>query len=428
MITTPVITGGLNAIFLALTPIQRWEAMRRFDSGFMTERWFIITGVVAIIILTALLFAVSFHRKEDERRLTNRLFVEYADKRGLSERERQILLVIARQAGLKRGEAIFTMGSAFDRGVAKIVEESFAKQQTAEGGKQLKAELSFLREKLGFQKQPPSSVGSLTRSRKLSSRQIPTGKKLHINRRKAHDSKDMESTVIKNDDMELTVKLAMPVEYSVGELWRARYYFGSSVWEFDTSLVSCDGNILVLNHSDNVRFINRRRFLRVSVNKPAFVAHFPFSKTFVETSDSSEIASGGSWGPPEFVPAVVTELAGPGLRIETRLETKVGERLLVVFRLDEGKKKVSSLWKTSKASKTKMIEDIGEVRHIKAIQNGLSVAVELTGLRDSDVNELIRATNAASVRAGAKGQDISGSANAEGGVPEAAVVQGDSIL
>jgi hypothetical protein len=265
------------------------------------------------------------------------LFVEYAEKRGLSERECQVLLGIASQAGLRRNEAIFTMGSAFDRGAAKMVEESFVGQRTAEESKQLKTELSFLREKLGFQKQAPTSVGSPTRSKKLSSRQIPVGKKLRITRRKIHDrdSGDIETAVIKNNSMELTVKLAVPVRSGSGELWRARYYFGASVWEFDTSVVSCDGDILVLNHSDNVRFINRRRFLRVSVNKPALIASFPFARMVAGDSDNSKIASGSTWGPPEFIPAVVTELAGPGLRIEAPLEIKVGERVLVVFSLDE---------------------------------------------------------------------------------------------
>ncbi|MHC4676439.1 MAG: hypothetical protein ACYTBZ_28455, partial [Planctomycetota bacterium] len=292
MITASVITSGLrdpilqyvakleplNVIVLALTPLERWEAMRWFNANVITERWFIVAGVVAVIILTALLFVVSLHRMSREQRVTNRLFVEYAEKRGLSERECQVLLGIASQAGLKRSEAIFTMGSAFDRGAAKMVEESFVGQRTAEESKQLKTELSFLREKLGFQRQPPISVGSPTKSKKLSSRQIPVGKKLRITRRKIRDSGDIETTVIKNNSMELTVKLAVPVRSSSGELWRARYYFGASVWEFDTSVVSCDGGILVLNHSDNVRFINRRRFLRVSVNKPALIASFPFAR------------------------------------------------------------------------------------------------------------------------------------------------------
>jgi hypothetical protein len=426
--TAPVITDSLAGIVLALTPIQRWEAMRRFDTGFMTERWFILTAGAAIVILTVVLFVVSLQRAAQERKVSDRVFGEYAQKRGLSRRERQTLWRIALKGGLKKAEAIFTMGSAFDRGATKMIEKSLEQKQTAEEGRQLKSELSFLREKLGFQNRLAPSSGAAAKSKKLSSRQIPVGKKLQITRRMVHDQGDIESTVIENNDMELVVKFTTPVKVTPGEFWRVHYYFGTSVWEFDTSVAACHGQILVLNHSDDVRYINRRRFLRVPVNKPAFIARFPFARMVAGDSGDSNVASGGTWGLPKFVPAVITELAGPGLRIEAPLEMKVGERVLVVFRLDEGKDKDAVLQKDAKTPTSRIVEDIGEVRHTKVIQKGLSIAVELTGLSDSDVNELIRATNAASVRTGAKGQGASGAVNAEGSVPEAAVVQGGSVL
>ena len=443
MTTALVTTAGFNVVVRVLTPVERWKAAGRFSTSFMTEQWFILTGIAAIIILTVALLMVSYNRAAQERKLTMQLFVKYAERRGLSKRERQILLEIARKAGLKRVEAIFTMPRVFNNGAAKIVEESLARQG-AEKSKWLRTELSFLREKLGFQKKTSASIGSPAKSGRLSSRQISIGKKLHITRRKIPDLVDIESTVIKNDNMELTVKLTTSLESKPGELWRARYYFGASVWEFDTSVVSCNGNVLALNHSDNIRFINRRRFLRVPVNKPAFIMRFPFVRTL---GSSLTNVFGNKWGLPEFIPATVTELGGPGLRIEAPLEVKTGERVLVAFSLDDEKdvdsipyQKDASLHailvqpgsaeqdsthlRRGKTTPSKIVEDIGEVRHITAIENGLSIAVELTGLSDSDVNELIRATNAASVRGGAEGQDAPDSANAEGGVPHPAAVQG----
>jgi hypothetical protein len=446
MITTPVITDSLAAIVLALTPAERWDAARSwFGTSIITDRWFIIISLATLLILIALFLVVSLYRMIREQKTAERVFVEYADKRGLSEHERQVLLSIAGRAGLKRKEAIFTMGNVFESGAAKILEESLAEQKAEEAAArdnlrilQQRTELSFLREKLGFQKRRRDSIGSATKSKKSTSRQIPVGKKLHMTRRKTRDAGSIESTVEQNDDMGLMVKLAVPVESTLGEFWRVRYYFGASVWEFDTSVVSCGGDIMVLNHSDNIRFINRRRFLRVPVKKPAFIAHFPFATTPEVSSDASEVdseAEQGSangpvstWGPPEFVPAVVTELAGPGLRIEAPLEVKVGERVLVVLRLDEEKEQDAVLVQEGEAPTSKIVEDIGEVRHTKAIQNGLSIAVELTGLSDSDVNELIRATNAASVRAVAEGRDISAPAGDKQGAQEraaeSATVQG----
>ena len=241
----------------------------------------------------------------------------------------------------------------------------------------------------------------------------------------------------------MAVKLPKPIKIVFGDVWYARYYFGASVWEFDTSVISCKGDILVLNQSDDLRFVNRRRFLRVPVYRPAFVAHFPF----IKMSDagghksmksfrmyrSSTGASDKVWGEPEFVPAVVTELAGPGLCIEAPLELKVDDRVLVVFKLDEeniaepvpereGDKTKDAPDLQSRIKGEKIAEDIGVVRHIKALQEGFSIAIELTGLSDSDVSELIRATNAASLKM--RPENVSASKNIKEEVGKPAVKQG----
>jgi len=423
---------------LALTPTERWKAAGRFGGG-MTEYWLILTGMAVIIILIALLLMVSLRRTAQKHKVSGQLFVDYAEKRGLSGRERQILLEIANKAGLKRSQAIFSMVGAFDHGAGKMIEESLA-QQGAEESQWLRTELSFLREKLGFRKKTSVSIGSSTKLKRPSSRQIPAGKQLHITRRKPPNLGDIESTVIKNDNMELTLKLTTPVESKLGELWRARYYFGASVWEFDTSVVRCNGDILVLNHSDDMRFISRRRFLRVRVNKPAFIARFPFSRTLPPNNVSSKKGHrskrgsvnkpGNTWGPPEFMPATVTELGGPGLRIEAPLEVKAGDRVFVIINLSETIDARYSIPDTRRESRnenqeSKIVEDIGEVRRTKAIQDGFSIAVELTGLSDSNVSELIRATNAASIRTNVNRQANPDSVETEEKVSKPMVVQGD---
>jgi len=424
MIPTPVITAMSNVIVLALTPMQRWNAAGRFNSNSINEDWFIITAIVLLAISSILLYAVSYYRNTQEQKVTNRLFAEYADKRGLTEYERQILLNIANNAELKQKEAIFTMSSAFDHGAAKITKK----------GKHLKTELSFLREKLGFKSQTNQPKGTtLKLKKKLSSRHIPVNHKLYITRCKVPVSSSIESTVIENNDMELRIKPTTPVEVTSGDSWCVRYYFGSSVWEFDTTVVSCIGEILVLSHSNNVRFINRRRFLRVPVNKPAFMAHFPFTRSFAKINNNKEDfkgqqdfanASGGTWGPPNFIPVVITELAGPGLRIQTPQKIKVDERVLVVFELDKEKDEISSSQEKGEMFTSKIVEDIGEVRHVQATQNGWSIAVELVGLSDSNINELIRATNAASLKASAQNQDIPHTTGEEELARESVAVEG----
>ncbi|MFZ2146831.1 MAG: hypothetical protein WAV28_06390 [Sedimentisphaerales bacterium] len=441
MPTAHVMTAGFNIIVPALTPVERWKAAGRFSTG-MTEYWFILIGIAVIIVLTVLLL-VSLRRKAQERKVSGRQFFDYAEKRGLSGRERRILLETAHKAGLKESQTIFSMVGAFDHGAGKMIEESLA-QQGAEESQRLRTELTFLREKLGFQKKTSASIGSSTKLKKPSSRQILTGNKLHITRRKNLDLGDIESTVIKNDNMELTVKLTTPVESQPGEFWLARYYFGVSVWEFDTSVVRCNGDILVLNHSDDMRFISRRRFLRAAVNKPAFIARFPFSRTLPPNSNSSTKvpvskqgsanASSSTWGLPEFIPATVTELGGPGLRIEAPLEVKAGDRVLVIVNLGAEQsqdliphQKINSPSSVpvqdSRTTPLKIVEDIGEVRHIEFIKDSFSIAVELTGLSDSDINELIRAANAASIRTTGNRQNSPDSEETEK-VPKPAIVQG----
>lgn len=403
MVTASVITTGFNAFVLALTPIERWNAARRIDSVSSDQRWFIFICVIAIILLTAMFIASSYSQKFKERKVSNKGFINYAHRIGLSRRERKILLDIATRANLKRIESIFTMADAFDRGSTKLAKDVLM-YRGSKASQNLGVQLSVLREKLGFEKKNLVFTNSTVNSNKPSTKQIPAGKQLHMTRRKTFEQADIESTVIENNDVELIVKLEASLESTPGELWSIRYYYGASVWEFETSSISCYGNILILNHSDNIRFINRRRFLRVPVNKPTFIAHFPFAKMFLPKGlsgngagkDSADI-SGNSWGPPEFVPASVTELAGPGLRIEAPLEVKVGDRVLVILKLSNENQQ-SGQQKTGKTTPEKIIEDIGLVKHTKSIKNGFSIAVELTGLSEPNISELIRATNAASLK------------------------------
>ncbi len=70
--------------------------------------------------------------------------------------------------------------------------------------------------------------------------------------------------------------------------------------------------------------------------------------------------------------------------------------LLVVFDLEA--EPVVSDESVDVDRKSHLIEDIGEVRHVKHTKKGVSMAVELYGLKDADVDELIRAANVASIK------------------------------
>ena len=426
MVTASVITTGMNAVFIAMTPIERWHAARQLDSASTDQRLFIILSVVAIIILTVLFIAAGYRQKVKEQNVVNKVFALYAERMGLSRLERQILLEIADRTKLKSIESVFTMVTAFERGAAELTKDALA-HRGAKASKNLSAQLSVLREKLGFEKRRSTTLAT---SNKSSSKQIPAGKQLHITRPNADDPTSIESTVIENNDVELTVKLNESLESKTGELWSVRYNFGASVWEFETTSISCYGNILVLNHSDNIRFINRRRFLRVPVNKPTLIARFPFARTLQPENDSDRgptNISESSWGPPEFVPASVTELAGPGLRVEAPLDVKVGDRVIVILKLSEQEQQKPNSQINGNTAPEKILEDIGQVRHTKRIKDGFSIAVELTGLSDPNINELVRVTNAASLETRAKNnaaQAFGDSSDTMSEKPEPAVLQG----
>jgi hypothetical protein len=98
------------------------------------------------------------------------------------------------------------------------------------------------------------------------------------------------------------------------------------------------------------------------------------------------------------VPASVTEIAGPGLRIEAPLDVKVGERVIVILKVSEEEQHKPNPHRTGNFTPEKIVEDIGQVRHTKRIKDGFSIAVELTGLSDPNINELVRVTNAASLK------------------------------
>ena len=416
--TAFTVTTGANALLLALTPAEKWQAIRRLGGSFVGEPAFVFVCITALLILTVMLIVVSYKQKQRNLRAANELFTAYADRRGLSRRERHILREIATKARLKRNESIFTLADAFSRGAAKVTDEILARYG-ARRSKRLSAELAVLREKLGFERRVSDSSGSAIKSSKPCSRQIPVGKKIQIKPNGNSRPDAIEATVIKNDEIELAVKLNTPLEAESGDLCCVHYYFGSSIWEFDSSVLSCHGGILILTHSYDLRFINRRRFLRVPVHKPAFIASFPFARTYSLNGDSTEWAERGStdgspvpWGPPEFVPGQVTELAGPGLRIEAPLKVEVGDRVVVILKMraehasrGQGDSPQSVLTKNSDRASSRVVEDVGEVRHVKATKNGFSIAVELTGLSDSNVNELVRETNSASLAAGTGRQE-----------------------
>ena len=394
-------------IVLGLTAIERWGATRHLEPRTAPYHWFVLVGVVVMLVLFALLLAISYWRRRQSQGMaqTPETFADNAERRGLSVRERQILLAMALRSGLPHTYEIFHDLDGLNRGMAQLLEEC-AQTRTPQEIDDLKAEIARIRLKLGFDKISAGGGGPVRE--RTSSRDIPVGVKLELTGRSAGRAVTLRTEVLRNDEVEIAVTLPALLESSAGDSWLARYCAGMSAWEFRTSTVSCAGKTLVLSHSNDVHFINRRRFERVAVRTPALLAHLPLLR--------SDAAGGEA---PVFVESTATELAGPGLRLETTLQMQVDDRILVVFRLPDFGELSRAEGADAAPAAVRTVAAVGRVKHGRDVEHGraipdaidqvwegspqrdlharaaglLSIAVELTGLNDEEIEELVSVTS-----------------------------------
>ncbi len=387
-------------VILGLTPVDRWNSAGNFKSFSMVGMGLVVVVLIAIVVVVAVAIKVVQGRKTVKDSATN--FADHANKIGLSRKESQILFYMAKESNLDNIESIFHIPSIFDRQSTKLIEEILA-QQGPQRSDQMRAEMSFIREKLAFKKRMASATaaGPII-SDKITSRNIPVGQMIELMERSI-DRDRFEAEVIKTTPTEFVVKLTNMINCGPGQKWRVHYYKGSSVWEFDAVINMCSGSEVTFKHSEEIRFVNRRRFLRVPINAPALVANFPFAKTLVVKPETDAV--GESWMNendesendfeifelPKFVHAKVVELGGPGLKIKCNLKAKIDDKLLIVFMVNEENQQGQVIG-------TKLLEDIGYVKNVEGIDDGYNIAIELAGLSEANVSELVKITNAYSIK------------------------------
>ena len=317
------------------------------------------TGLFALIPLAIATVAIFAFRRRGGKKNRQAAFFLECERTGLSSEEQQVLQAIAALSGLKHHEAVFTMEAAFSDAAAALLKSERMQAVNQAARTYVKITIDSLREKLGFQVQADQNVIT-------ASRQIPAGSKVDIAHRARTQSCDGKITL--NDASGFSVLPESPIATEAGDCWLVRYCDGGSVWEFDAFIVKVEEGQFFFSHSENVRFVNRRRFPRVPVRKDAMLAVFPFNRP--PTADMR----------PEFIEATLTEIAGPGLRLETKLSAPSGERALVMVALEDDK----------------MIQAVGKVRRATLSANGMyDVVMELQGLSANEVAELARETNIA---------------------------------
>ena len=340
-----------------LGPLERMGGIKgRFSSPLAGYWLWVGVGVGAIAISVALIALLS-HRGRVGRRKGWQAFVAQAEEAGLSREEQNLLAKIARTAGLSNLNSIFTSEHAFHKGVRAM----------AAGNDALKvgsgicvgcAFLILLREKLGFRAPPTEAkLGAI----KLAP--IPPGTALEVIRPLGNSSFKAVLTDSKGTE-ELTVVPEALVAGRAGESWVLRLAQGGTVWEFNALVLRADRERVILKPIGEIRWINRRRFVRASTRRPAYVASFPFDKP-MRKGDV-----------PEFIPAALIEIGGPGVQLIAPMKAENGQRVLVVMELND----------------EKLVESVGVVRRTARDRLGTRMSVELVGLNTSDITELAKAT------------------------------------
>lgn len=404
---------------MCLTPVERWQSARNMGSSRpLIDNRFVIICLVILLVLVILLMVVNKYYREFSRKGRKDPFIEYGRQKGLSKGEVNIMRLVARSMPLADIHSIFAVPEIFNNGVQKIVNELISHNRNEEAD-QFKAELSYLREKLGFVKKLPKNSLDINQ-KDLSSRQIEEGTKITVTPRMTKDHVgEIPGEVVNNSFSGFVVKVSNQIEIEDSGLWYIRYYFGANVWEFDTTLIKVDGDRLVFSHSDEIRFVNRRRFLRVPVKMPGLIAKLSFSyKKSMDQGDEGPIGpiyddiaedavsdyEGPIWGAPEFCPVSITELGGPGIRMTVPFEMYEGDRVLVIFRV----KHIILQEDSEMDMEAEIVQDVGEVKNVRKVGEKFSVAVELTTTNEVHIAKLIQITNKVSVEQDAVSKMLDG--------------------
>jgi hypothetical protein len=146
MILSTAMWDVWDAASLALTPTERWSAVRRVDPRPAHEYSSLLAVTLLLLALVVLLWLVSHRRRTRSAGLSRESFWDEAVRR-FGAREREILAAIAAGSGLRKREDIVTDIEAFDRGAAKLLKER-AGGRTPEETARLRADVARLREKV----------------------------------------------------------------------------------------------------------------------------------------------------------------------------------------------------------------------------------------------------------------------------------------
>jgi hypothetical protein len=367
---------GLNNLFLmlsvAMTPQERLRAMGRLDADgsgmdFLTGQWLESAGWLTIVLLIVVLGILYKRRTKKKKLKVENSFCENATRLRLNVEEQNIVAAIAALAGIKQRDSIFTLRPAFDAGLSRLMREVFAAGQELAERRKFHEVILSIKTKLGFISSQLQNGVSGRNGTERTTRKIPVGTEVQLSPSSNDTDEQFSAEITQNDNFEFSLRSEVPVTCQPGDIWTVRYTNGAMIWEFEAIMMACSQNDISFGHSERIRYVNRRRFTRVPTNKPAKIALFP---VFGQITESKQMEL-------SFVPAVITEIAGPCLRVRTGLSVQIRQRVLLVFDLEEGR----------------LVQDVGEVRDIRNSETGDAIIIELIGLHAKAIGELVRVAN-----------------------------------
>ncbi len=364
MNTWALIIRPLRPTGQGVTALDRWHGLQAPWSPGGGAAWLWTTVMLLTLVACAALAAILGYGYVRRRKMWT-TFTAHGTKDGLSEDEVKLLQHMAGLIKLRNPVTIYTSEGSFNRAVTRLMRHRRTVAMSGSMRANLNALVASIREKLGFR--PPLEETSEV---SISSRQIEVGSSVFVTL--PGHSEAVGATVLETDQSAFIVETAEAVKCQSGDDCVVRHSVGSAAWEFDSQVVYRLGRKLTLNHAQDVRLINRRRFPRVRVDMRAHVARLPFLGENAEQET------------PEFVPAKVVEMGGPGLLVlQSSLGARVGERILITIRLAEDR----------------LVQASGRVRRASTdTPDGGLLAVELVGLDPGEMAELVRQTNLAAVK------------------------------
>ncbi|MBM4017746.1 MAG: hypothetical protein FJ288_05365 [Planctomycetes bacterium] len=369
---------GPAIILATLTPMERMAALRSEPHYYdMLLAWDVLGPILLVGVVSGA--AVALLRRWAAHSRAGRDFVLTADRLGLTGEERAALARVSRVAGLKRLDSVFTMEAAFNRGVEAFLAGPDVKAMSEAARQRLTGLLASLRQKLGFLERPqvwserPPGIVAIPAGSTV--RVVPSGAPAAI-----------EAVVVQAGKDHVVVEMPDRPETQAGETWRLRFGVAGAAWEFDAVVQDVLPRGVSLHLAGSPRAVNQRRFMRAPTSKPVHLA--PYS--FVDERGVGRL--------PEFVEGTLVEIGGPGLKIHSRVQTKAGDRVLVVMTTGS-----QAQGQGTPGAPGRVIRGMGTVRRSTPFYE---TVVEMTGLRDDELSELVCETLQAARRTASEADEF----------------------